>query len=639
VTLKIHWTSEADASASYRALGMQEVDTSGVAELPLSWVRKHAVRAVVMVSATAYLAWRLCLFVLASALHPASTVDLLLDDAYYYLQIAYNFAHHGQMSFDGITSTNGYQPAWMLLWAAIETVLRLDKKELFVAMVGLTFLLMAGPLLYSLRRHRDAFHLSLAAGLLAAYGWYPGVFVSGLETALVAPAFAAIAISARHGLRASAKRASFLFAFVVMIRLDAASMLVAYTLPLAFGWWRTAGLQKAALRTLRFVAPSAVTLAAYALFNWLCFDTPVPVSGMAKGIGAPHFTNWGILHHYLFQSVPLLITGALLLLVELVWTKFRGESARFTYAGMGIATLGMVVHYLYFASFSGWIPWPWYFYGYGVIVAMMTARLVAIAMERMSRPVARRPYRVQVIALGAAFLGTFVVPAVTHGLITAQVLENEHRGGVPDGSFNRRNVADAMALAERGETMTVAIGDRAAGLGYWAPDNVRVFAMEGLVSDRAYLDARQHDRGEAWVRDVIKPRFLVVDREDMSPVRIGDEERYVVIEPIQGRVVLDHFITYCFRKESVVRQIRGRDDQIVVLPAPAVRTTFDMSMAEPCTGAFADYVKAQIFAEDSLRRSGVAAEYAPEIGGDLSTALERFDRKLALRRFAAAQTK
>ena len=174
------------------------------------------------------------------------------------------------------------------------------------------------------------------------------------------------------------------------------------------------------------------------------------------------------------------------------------------------------------------------------------------------------------------------------------------------------------------------MGDRAAGLGYWSPSNVKLFPLEGLVANKAYLDARTRGEGEAWVRENIKPTFLIVDREELELVRIGDQERYVVIEPIQGRVVLDHMMTYCFPRDAVVREIRERDDQPTAMPAPAVRFTFDMSKAEACSGAFAEHVQRAVFSPESLRRTGVGAEYNPEMGGDVNAALERFDRRLAV---------
>jgi hypothetical protein len=94
---------------------------------------------------------------------------------------------------------------------------------------------------------------------------------------------------------------------------------------------------------------------------------------------------------------------------------------------------------------------------------------------------------------------------------------------------------------------------------------------------------------------------------------------------------MDHLLTFCFPTDAVLRRKRGRDDQVLVLPAPAVRTTFDFRKATTCTGPFADYARSQILSRESLRKSAVGVEYAAFLGGDLNEALERFDRALALR--------
>jgi hypothetical protein len=343
---------------------------------------------------------------------------------------------------------------------------------------------------------------------------------------------------------------------------------------------------------------------------------------MAKAIGAVPFSNWGILYNYLLQSIPLITSALFVLPIELLWTRFEG--GRFYYGGIGLLALSLVFHYGYYALFSGWIPWPWYFYAYALMQALLVARAIELAAR--ARRVAPA-----LLAYGILLLSTWLVPFWSHVLLTRQLFENQARGGEPGGSFNRRNIADAQAFARERAKLVVAIGDRAAGLGYWSPDSVQVFPLEGLVADKAYLSARRRDEGERWVAQTIRPRYLIVDRETLAPVRIGGEEQYVVIEPIQGRVVMDHLLMFCFPRDAVVRALYGRDDQQLVLPAPATRITFDFARGGRCSGAFAEYAERQILSADSLRKQAVAVEYAPFMLGGFNEALERFDRKLALR--------
>ncbi len=581
-----------------------------------------------MAAALWYVLIRAALLALAVAFDPAATVDLILDDAYYYLGVAYNIGKHGRSSFDGITDTNGYQPAWMLLIAAVESLLRLEKKSLFLALQCLVFLVTGLPLAYCLKRWREPFYLALAGGLIAGYACYPGVFLFGLETALFAPAIVALAHVARAGLQASAARAAWLFALVVWIRLDAVSLLFGYAAVLSYQWTKSAGLSAACRRLSLFLLPSALSLGLYAVGNWLFFGVPVPVSGVAKAIGAPAFSNWGIAYYYVLQGVPMLVAGGLVLLMEVVWGKF--EQARWAYTAIAVLALSLVPHYLYYAAFSGWIVWPWYFYGHALIIVLLGSRVVSIALLPRLSPRAGAGRAPWVIA-SFLVLGGFAVPTLIHGTLIWQFVANQRRGGTPGGSVNRRNIADAIEFARTGEKATIAMGDRMAGLGYWAPANVHVFALEGLVANREYLEARRSGDAERWLRETIRPDYLIVDREAVPLVRVGERERYVVIEPIQGRVVFDHLLTFCFPPGAVVKQTHERDTQVAVLSAPAVRLMFDWRQAEPCSGGHALAAQAAIMSPDSLRRSAVAAEYSKSLGGDWSSAWERFDRSLGLR--------
>ena len=50
-------------------------------------------------------------------------ISLFIDDAFYYLLIARNFAESGLPTFDGIHATNGFHPLWMLMLAAMYKVI------------------------------------------------------------------------------------------------------------------------------------------------------------------------------------------------------------------------------------------------------------------------------------------------------------------------------------------------------------------------------------------------------------------------------------------------------------------------------------------------------------------------------------
>ena len=79
-------------------------------------------------------------------------------------------------------------------------------------------------------------------------------------------------------------------------------------------------------------------------------------------------------------------------------------------------------------------------------------------------------------------------------------------------TYNKRTIRDLQTWLDGSRPMTVAMGDRSGGLGYWSPENVRVFQTEGLVASVEYLEARQKQLGEEWIMNNIAPDVLMVDR-------------------------------------------------------------------------------------------------------------------------------
>ena len=105
----------------------------------------------------------------AAFLEPLYMVDVVFDDAYYYLQIAYNIAHGAGSTFDGITMTNGYQPLWMAIVVAIEFIFRFDKTLFVTAIVLVAYTIVGASALYSRFRFEKMLAIALPLGLLSSY--------------------------------------------------------------------------------------------------------------------------------------------------------------------------------------------------------------------------------------------------------------------------------------------------------------------------------------------------------------------------------------------------------------------------------------------------------------------------------------
>ncbi len=65
----------------------------------------------------------------------ANGISHFIDDAFYYLIIARNFAQTGVPTFDGMHATNGFHPLWMLLLAAMHRIVGPDA-DIFRQILG-----------------------------------------------------------------------------------------------------------------------------------------------------------------------------------------------------------------------------------------------------------------------------------------------------------------------------------------------------------------------------------------------------------------------------------------------------------------------------------------------------------------------
>jgi hypothetical protein len=531
----------------------------------------------------------------AALMDPLYMVDVVFDDTYYYLQVAYNMAGGAGSTFDGITETNGYQPLWMALLVAIEFVFRFDKVHFLVAAVLVSYAIVTASAIYSCFRFKRTLAIALPLGLLSSYALYTGVWRWGMETVLFAPVLPwFFLISAHNNRRARDWLTGVLLLYMVSIRLDALS--VAMACASVDGWrlYQQQGFAPAIKRALIYLAPSMVFLGCYAAFNVAIFSTPVPVSGLAKSIGAPLFANWGLAAQYVDQSKSLLVLALVLYLVERRTKFYRQDTL--LYPLIASFSLAILIQLAYYFSFSGWGAWDWYFYSNALLFALILARLIYVTLEQTGTVAV--PW-VNASALLAALAFAVVVPVYAYAHDISKIT-TEARGHPSNQTFNKRTIRDLDTWFDGSRPMTVAMGDRSGGLGYWSPENVRVFQTEGLVANVDYLMARRDHVGEAWIMDNIAPDLLMVDRGHVPLMGSEGAEQYVVVEPIQGFASLDNLLVFCFPPAALLSSLMESSD--------GVRLLFDMHGKEDCSTENRDEIR-RIIEDGMIRRYSLPEEY------------------------------
>ena len=218
--------------------------------------------------------------------------DTNLDDAFYYYQIARNFADGQFSTFDGINRTNGYHPVWMLLITPFYWVF--DPETALFGIKAFEIMLVAGgvSLIALAARLARLPWILLFAVPPALYG--RDAFTVGMEAAaalfFLGALFLAVILFVRKPCRWAWPLA--LVAFVLpWVRLEYVAISLAVTGALLLaeiagtdGEWKVRLAPRTLVRRESFTPflSSCFGIATYFAWNGFVFGGLVPVSGAAK---------------------------------------------------------------------------------------------------------------------------------------------------------------------------------------------------------------------------------------------------------------------------------------------------------------------------------------------------------------------
>lgn len=477
---------------------------------------------------------------------------LLMDDVFYYFQVARNLALNGWATFDGIHATSGIQLAWgALLW--LLALIYDDRVELLRAALVLCVALnaCAGAALWCLGRRV----YSVVVGDVALLFW-SGYMVGrlptmmGLEYSLhVLTAVTIVALLWRMLVeRTTIPRPPWLLGLGALLTFNYWVRLDSALISLSLWAWVTAALfqrrssmQSFARGAAVLTTPAALGAAAYAVTCVWLAGTVVPISGLVKGHYArEHFEDYGWLtslaghafwwgriesrtfvdvlyssllagHRALGEPVPLLvlglivvITGVAVRILRLQRSDPRWQAARFVgilwlissaHALLVVATIGHFSHVT-----QHYYAWLW------VTGCLWLALVVQGFLSWLPSAYAQR-------RAVAALLGVFVVAHIWNGVRPFVVQE-------PPRLHNRR--LPVMEWMRTHLPADARIGAWNAGqLGYFSDRTI--VNLDGLVNDEAYL-RRLVNR--APVRDYLEAegiQYLIdVNEPDLTmPYRVS----------------------------------------------------------------------------------------------------------------------
>lgn len=554
----------------------------------------------------------------------ADTVELLHDDAYYYLGIARHMAGGEGTTFGGVSATNGFQWLWQMLLAAAAHVFP-DNRTALLQLTVLSGYICFGMLLAWLWCSRRSLGLrwraALLSGLLTSAYLMRDVFWQGMETTLFLLLFPGLIAWIEQ--RKQSRLILLVFALLPLVRLDALAILLAGYLVLT-----RAGVvfnrQTPWLTRWGPLLASSTVLLIYMLANQLIYGVPVPISGMNKALDAPRFANLGIIWFYCTSALGF--SGALWMLAE--WMlRHQPDIPRDFRRAICVMALATLIQYAYYACLSGWPLWLWYLYIEAGLVAALAARIYILLPYLWQR----HPSKHQLIIMRVLIVGIVSAVALA-GLLRTNATRPLLVEGLeqiciatdicpPKPALKHSFISANLNLLEKTHHLLdghiLAMGDRAGSLGYWMSPGTKLIQLEGLVEDKTYLEARLNGNAERYLAAQGVDR-LIVDRE-VYPTIVTTQGRLTIIaEPIQGRVSNKGIYPLCFSDAALLAS----------LPSPwsSQPRIYDFHARTPCPQAAWELVQRAAHSAYGMRRLSLPSEYAPD---SPVTRLELLDRQRA----------
>jgi len=311
-------------------------------------------------------AYALYYLYLAFGLPMDRVVNGLLDDSFYYLQVARNVAQGHGSTFDGVEPTNGYHPLWMLCLVPIYWVTGADSDLavrlalLFAAVLSLGSLLLLRSLL---RRVASEWAVCLAY-LLWSWPRFFGLSQNLLESSLLLLlllAFARLAVA--RAVRGRTPLLGLILGLAALARLDTvflffaialAALLLAFRGKALFQWQEgRRPLGDALWPSVLLLAVATIVVAPYLGWNLARFGHLAPISGAMKSSFPQVRPTWSTLSA--FPEFTLLLGLALGFVALLP----RSDSPLLRI--LGVIGLAAALHFTYTVLFMVWGVDRWHF--------------------------------------------------------------------------------------------------------------------------------------------------------------------------------------------------------------------------------------------------------------------------------------
>jgi hypothetical protein len=433
------------------------------------------------------------------------------DDAYYYFRIAENIAGGAGSSFDGVSSTNGYQPLWLLILIPISLFKQIFLPDSGVAIYGFViasgFVLLAWRLKTFLRDFAGEI-ASIAGILLLIFSRVTTVFTGGMESLILGVLLMWYAAAYHKCLKSEFLKPSDLWLLgfvgggVVLARLDHAIIIGVFGVLLLLLSVRDLSRPKEIFSNFaRLALPPIMALGCYFISNELLFGHWIPISGAIKTEGGLQFQPelWTQDKGVFLLGIASLATFGILCTGYLLG-KLRSTAGEFL-----IAWSAANAAYIMFLGYSvRWVMANWYFVSPILFFVVLTAYILQAVAER---------HRQSRVLLPIAMAGIVVV------VLLSQV-DRRSRLREEQTSFPAAMLAAAeWCNRELPENAVIGMAD-AGVFGYFCKRTV--INLDGLVNGWDYIDACRSGQGIRYLRECGLTHVSAVFGEYLKPSSSAD---------------------------------------------------------------------------------------------------------------------
>ena len=512
---------------------------------------------------------------------PIVWVDLLYDDAYYYLGVVRGIVENGQSSFMPPFDTNGYQPLWLIFLVISGFVFGTSVTSLAIQAYVMCFLFVLIFLYLSYRHYGFVFPAIICAFAL------PYIMLFGMETAML-PAFFILFVTS-SGWTKRGISGSLLF----LTRLDGIAVVLARDV---YFYVRQ---RECDFRHYRIIVP---VILAYAAINYSKFGIFLPVSGLVKAMGNIPGENFSVGFGY-FRALGY---ANMLFAIALLVLRARGKKLtelRF-FDELMILLIACAMCIGYYSLNSGWPVWDWYYWA-PFLLTYYALMEVVFAMDKLQ--ISARPYSSIGLFLLVLFgVSQMLLPAIIAAGQRVVLLYHSSNINSLAMTFGRKNVelADWIRRKSIPSHSFFAMGDRAGSFGYFLGRDFRFMHAEGLVGPVGYYQAMRNNVAPDFI-NALDINYWIADRERFLETRdiIG------VIEPVQALSAHVGPYVICFFKSGIIYDQSYTPPQYGPKHQHEIRYVFDMNKKTDCPAALVSRFAALKNRYGGIRKYSLPFEY------------------------------